>query len=79
MGSSSAPALPAEVAGVISAWVPHSVRDEPSAVLAAATPIVRHLVAAAEPTTPTAAAETAVGVGPDGVLGASDARSVQRP
>lgn len=48
------PTLP-EVAGVIAAWVPHSVRDTDPAALAAVMPVVRSLVAAVSPTTPMAA------------------------
>ena len=44
-----------DVAGVIAAWVPHSVRDADPAVLAAVMPMVRGLVAAVGPETPLAA------------------------
>ena len=55
MSPSDTPTLPPEVGGVITAWVPHSVRDADPAVLAAVMPGVRSLVAAVGPETPTAA------------------------
>ena len=67
MSPSDTPALPPEVGGAITAWVPHSVRDAEPAVLAAAMPVVRCLVAAVGPETPTAARRLLWALAPFGV------------
>ena len=67
MSPSDTPTLPPEVGGVITAWVPHAVRDADPAVLAAAMPVVRCLVAAVGPETPTAARRLLWALAPFGV------------